>query len=233
MPVSGSPFVTSASPIAAQRAVGDLAERRSRRGADERAMRLLDVVDLPEHERVVDPRQRGEAEADVVAAERGEVVAGEDRAVAEQLRPGGHGGLEIAGGEDDVREAVEHHWHSSRRFLTECCQGGTIARRQDTVKAESHTPEGEALTRLLVEVIRLGELFTQTGESLAKAEGQTLARWLVARHARRRPGAGRGDRPAPPPRAPERAAGRRPARAATGSSRTRTIRATAGPSSRA
>lgn len=28
-------------------------------------------------------------------------------------------------------------------------------------------------------MIRLGELFTQTGESLAKAEGQTLARWLV------------------------------------------------------
>jgi DNA-binding MarR family transcriptional regulator len=28
-------------------------------------------------------------------------------------------------------------------------------------------------------VIRLGELFTQTGESLARSEGQTLARWLV------------------------------------------------------
>jgi DNA-binding MarR family transcriptional regulator len=63
--------------------------------------------------------------------------------------------------------------------LTECCQGGTIARRQDAVNAAGHTPEGEALTRLLVEVIRLGELFTQTGESLARPEGQTLARWLV------------------------------------------------------
>lgn len=43
----------------------------------------------------------------------------------------------------------------------------------------NRTPEGEALTWLLVEVIRLGEVFTQTGESLAKPEGQTLARWLV------------------------------------------------------
>jgi DNA-binding MarR family transcriptional regulator len=32
---------------------------------------------------------------------------------------------------------------------------------------------------LLVEVIRLAELFTQTGESLAKPDDQTLARWLV------------------------------------------------------
>jgi DNA-binding MarR family transcriptional regulator len=35
------------------------------------------------------------------------------------------------------------------------------------------------LTSLLVEVIRLAEFFTQTGEALAKPEGQTLARWLV------------------------------------------------------
>jgi DNA-binding MarR family transcriptional regulator len=41
------------------------------------------------------------------------------------------------------------------------------------------SPEGEALTRLLVEVVRLAELFTQTGEALARPEGQTLARWLV------------------------------------------------------
>jgi DNA-binding MarR family transcriptional regulator len=32
---------------------------------------------------------------------------------------------------------------------------------------------------LLVEVIRLAEFFTQTGEALARPEGQTLARWLV------------------------------------------------------
>lgn len=30
-----------------------------------------------------------------------------------------------------------------------------------------------------MEVIRLAELFRQTGESLARPEGQTLARWLV------------------------------------------------------
>jgi DNA-binding MarR family transcriptional regulator len=41
------------------------------------------------------------------------------------------------------------------------------------------SPEGEALTRLLVEAVRLAELFAQTGESLARPEGQTLARWLV------------------------------------------------------
>ena len=35
------------------------------------------------------------------------------------------------------------------------------------------------MTSLLVEVIRLAEFFTQTGEALAKPEGQTLARWLV------------------------------------------------------
>ena len=98
-----------------ERAVGDLAERR-RSAGDERAVRLLDVVDAPEHEGVVDPRQRREAEPDVVAAERREVVAGEQRAVAEQLGPRGDGRLEITCGEDDVREAVEHCSHSSRRF---------------------------------------------------------------------------------------------------------------------
>ena len=35
------------------------------------------------------------------------------------------------------------------------------------------------MTRLLVEVVRLAEFFTQTGEALARPEGQTLARWLV------------------------------------------------------
>ena len=56
---------------------------------------------------------------------------------------------------------------------------GSLPKRQDTVKPLQHTPAGAALTRLLVEVIRLAEFFTQTGESLAKPEGQTLARWLV------------------------------------------------------
>jgi DNA-binding MarR family transcriptional regulator len=58
----------------------------------------------------------------------------------------------------------------------------SLPRRQNTVKPDAaarRTPAGEALTLLLVQVIRLAELFTQTGEALAKREGQTLARWLV------------------------------------------------------
>jgi DNA-binding MarR family transcriptional regulator len=53
--------------------------------------------------------------------------------------------------------------------------------RNDSIlsKSDEHTPAGTALTSLLVEVIRLAEFFTQTGETLAKPEGQTLARWLV------------------------------------------------------
>ena len=43
----------------------------------------------------------------------------------------------------------------------------------------NRSTEGEALTRLLVEAVRLAEVFTQTGEALARPEGQTLARWLV------------------------------------------------------
>jgi DNA-binding MarR family transcriptional regulator len=54
----------------------------------------------------------------------------------------------------------------------------TVPKRQHPVK-DGHTPAGTALTNLLVEVIRLAEFFTQTGEALAKPEGQTLARWLV------------------------------------------------------
>lgn len=56
---------------------------------------------------------------------------------------------------------------------------GNLPNRQDAVKLPQHTAAGAALTRLLVEVVRLAEFFTQTGESLAKPEGQTLARWLV------------------------------------------------------
>ena len=43
----------------------------------------------------------------------------------------------------------------------------------------NRSTEGDALTRLLVEAVRLAEVFTQTGEALARPEGQTLARWLV------------------------------------------------------
>jgi DNA-binding MarR family transcriptional regulator len=55
----------------------------------------------------------------------------------------------------------------------------SVARRQRTVKHQDRTPAGAALTSLLVEVVRLAEFFRHTGESLAKPEGQTLARWLV------------------------------------------------------
>jgi len=48
-----------------------------------------------------------------------------------------------------------------------------VPTRQHTVNT------ADALTSLLVEVIRLAEFFTQRGEGLAKPEGQTLARWLV------------------------------------------------------
>ena len=41
------------------------------------------------------------------------------------------------------------------------------------------TPAGAAITDVLVEVVRLAEFFTKTGEALAKRERQTLARWLV------------------------------------------------------
>jgi DNA-binding MarR family transcriptional regulator len=40
-------------------------------------------------------------------------------------------------------------------------------------------PEGEAFTRLVVEVAWLGGLFTAAGEALAKVGNQTLARWLI------------------------------------------------------
>ncbi len=52
---------------------------------------------------------------------------------------------------------------------------GNLPERQRAVKIT----EGELLTALLVEVVRLAELFTRTGEALARPEGQTLARWLV------------------------------------------------------
>jgi DNA-binding MarR family transcriptional regulator len=56
---------------------------------------------------------------------------------------------------------------------------GTIPKRQDTVKRVEETPTGATLTDVLVEVVRLAEFFTQSGEALARSEGQSLARWLV------------------------------------------------------
>lgn len=58
-----------------------------------------------------------------------------------------------------------------------------IANRQDAVKSrtgEQHISQaGEALTSLIVPVIRLGGSFSRAGETIAAAGGQTLARWLV------------------------------------------------------
>ena len=58
-----------------------------------------------------------------------------------------------------------------------------IANRQDAVKSrigEQHISQaGEALTSLIVPVIRLGASFSRAGETIAAAGGQTLARWLV------------------------------------------------------
>jgi DNA-binding MarR family transcriptional regulator len=43
----------------------------------------------------------------------------------------------------------------------------------------SRTPAGDALTALIMQVVRLLRLFTANGEALARPAGQTLARWLV------------------------------------------------------
>jgi DNA-binding MarR family transcriptional regulator len=51
----------------------------------------------------------------------------------------------------------------------------SLPKRQHAVKDQT----GAELTHVLVETVRLAELFTSTGEALAKREGQTLARWLV------------------------------------------------------
>lgn len=41
------------------------------------------------------------------------------------------------------------------------------------------TPEGDALTELVLQVVQLSTAFTAIGETLAHAAGQTLARWVV------------------------------------------------------
>ena len=59
----------------------------------------------------------------------------------------------------------------------------TVEQRQHVVNADSgppsRTPEGEAFTSLLGQVIVLTRHFTAAGEALARPAGQTLARWLV------------------------------------------------------
>jgi DNA-binding MarR family transcriptional regulator len=57
----------------------------------------------------------------------------------------------------------------------------TVAGRQHVVNEEpaARTPAGDALTDLVMQVVRLIRDFTAAGEALAKPAGQTLARWLV------------------------------------------------------
>jgi DNA-binding MarR family transcriptional regulator len=55
--------------------------------------------------------------------------------------------------------------------------------RQDTVNTSDwfveRTPAGQALTDLILEVVRLAALFEARGEALARPSGQTLARWVA------------------------------------------------------
>ena len=57
----------------------------------------------------------------------------------------------------------------------------TVAGRQHVVNdgPSARTPAGDALTDLVMQVVRLIRDFTAAGEALAKPAGQTLARWLV------------------------------------------------------
>jgi DNA-binding MarR family transcriptional regulator len=56
----------------------------------------------------------------------------------------------------------------------------TLPERQHVVNARpARTPAGDALTDLVMQVVRLIRDFTAAGDALAKPAGQTLARWLV------------------------------------------------------
>jgi DNA-binding MarR family transcriptional regulator len=57
----------------------------------------------------------------------------------------------------------------------------TLPERQHVVNEgpPARTPAGDALTDLVMQVVRLIRDFTAAGEALAKPAGQTLARWLV------------------------------------------------------
>ena len=59
----------------------------------------------------------------------------------------------------------------------------TVEQRQHVVNTDSgppsRTPDGDAFTSVLGQVIVLTRHFTATGEALARPAGQTLARWLV------------------------------------------------------
>jgi DNA-binding MarR family transcriptional regulator len=57
----------------------------------------------------------------------------------------------------------------------------TVSGRQHVVNdgPPARTPAGDALTDLVMQVVRLIRDFTAAGEALARPAGQTLARWLV------------------------------------------------------
>jgi DNA-binding MarR family transcriptional regulator len=57
----------------------------------------------------------------------------------------------------------------------------SVAGRQHVVNEGPpvRTPAGDALTDLIMQVVRLIRDFTAAGEALARPAGQTLARWLV------------------------------------------------------
>jgi DNA-binding MarR family transcriptional regulator len=55
---------------------------------------------------------------------------------------------------------------------------GSLPKRQHAVN-RSRTTEGEALSRLVVQVFRLDGALTAAGDALAQPAGQTSARWRV------------------------------------------------------
>ena len=95
-----------------ERAVGDLAQW-DRTGRYERSVRLLDLFDLPEDERVVDPRRRGQANLCAGAREYGEVLPHECRLLPEHRGPGVDARREVPGREDHILEA-EQLTHQAR-----------------------------------------------------------------------------------------------------------------------
>jgi DNA-binding MarR family transcriptional regulator len=57
-----------------------------------------------------------------------------------------------------------------------------VSKRHHDVKEPvrpPRTPEGDALTDLVLDVVRLGSSFTAIGEALARLGDQTLARWVI------------------------------------------------------
>ena len=68
------------------RSIGDL-DHRGRPGREEIPMRRLDVIDLPEDQREVDPRLGRQADLDALSGEQCEVVALERRILPDEKVP--------------------------------------------------------------------------------------------------------------------------------------------------